>query len=234
MNVDALVARARDEVATRRTFAAQMSSSDTRLDRPLRDYEAAVAAIDAAGADAAAAPEPSLEAASAEALMPLAGRAFVAQAYRAVLGREADGAGLDYHTEALRQGRMTRADVLLSLAESAEGRARPRPLPGLHLLGRQRARHSGMMGRWWAIVDFLREGPAMRRLAERREHEVAERERLLAAAIGSLAAVLNDVQAQLCALDESKAPREPSLHLAMHVAALQSRVKELQEAAAAR
>ncbi len=221
MNLDALVARARDEVAQRRTFVEQMSASDPRLERPPRDCAADVAAV--------AEPEPREEAMDVEALMPLAGRAFVTQAYRAVLGREPDAAGLGYHAEALREGRMKRADVLLSLAESAEGRARPRPLPGLDLLGRQRARHAGMLGRWWAIVDFLREGPAMRRLAERREHEAAERERRLAAAIESLAATLDDVQAQVRALDESKAPREPALHLAMHVVALQSRVKELQE-----
>ena len=226
MNVDALVARARDEVAARRTFAAQMSASESPLEPPLRDCTAAVAA--------AAEAEPPAMAASAEALMPLAGRLFVAQAYRAVLGREADAAGLDYHAEALREGRMTRADLLLTLAESPEGRARAQPLPGLDALGRQRARRAGMLGRWWAIVDFLREGPAMRRAAERREHEGAERERRLAAAIAAVAATLEDVHAQVRALDESKAPREPSVHLAMLVASLQSRVKELQEVTAAK
>jgi len=226
MDVDALVARARDEVAARRTFAAQMSASDKPLEPRLRDCAAAVAA--------ATEPETPANAASAEALMPLSGHAFVALAYRAVLGREADAAGLDYHAGALREGRMTRADLLLTLAESAEGRARPQPLPGLDVLGRRRARHAGMMGRWWAIVDFLREGPAMRRLAERREHEAAERERRQAAAIAAVAATLEDLHAQVRSLDESKAPREPSVHLAMLVASLQSRVKELQEAAEAK
>jgi hypothetical protein len=236
MNVDALVARARDEIATRHTFAAQMSVSDTRPGSSSRDFAAPVSA--------AADPEPPVQAASVEALMTLAGHAFVAQAYRAVLGREADGEGLEYHAEALREGRMTRADVLLSLAESAEGRARPQPLPGLAALGRKRARRTGFLGRWWAMLDFLREGPAMRVQLERREHQVAERERRLseeiralaggiqslAAGIQSLAADVDDVRAQVLALDESKAPREPSLHLAMHLAALQTRVKELAEA----
>lgn len=226
MNVDALVARARDEVAARRTFATEMSSGGSEIEGGATRQDAPL--------PVAALPDPRVEATHSDALMPLAGRAFVASAYRAVLGREADAHGLEHFTAELRAGRLTRADLLLALAQSEEGRAKAQCLAGLEALGERRLRHEGFLGRLRALRDFLREGPALRRELERLEHDLAEREHHLASVIDALASALGETRQRLQALDDAKAPREASLHVAMHVAALQTRVRELQESAAPR
>lgn len=232
MNVDALVARARDEIASRRTFATEMSVPAAAPASP-----PAWPALEMARASE---PEPRIDATHADHLMSLTGSAFVMHAYRAVLGREVDPQALHHYLSMLLDGRCTRAEVLLELADSAEGRARA-ALHGLAALREARERSTG----WRGVLAFLRRGPQLLREMERREHEIAERERRMALVVDSVAAAVATVQARLAeeaaavrglvhAVDDSKAPRQASLHLAMHLAALQTRVAELQEAAAAR
>lgn len=232
MNVDALVARARDEIASRRTFATEMSVPAAAPASP-----PAWAPLEMARASE---PAPRVDATHTDHLMSLTGSAFLAHAYRAVLGREVDPQALNHYLAMLLDGRRTRAEVLLELADSAEGRARP-ALHGLAALREQRDRSTG----WRAIVDFLRRGPQLLRDVERRAHEVAERERRMALVVDSVAAAVATLQARLAeeardvrglvhAVDDSKAPRQASLHMAMHLAALQTRVAELQEAASPR
>lgn len=56
---------------------------------------------------------------------------FLGNAYRRLLGREADMGGASHYQRALLQGRLTRIEVLGRLAYSPEGRRRGTPLPGL-------------------------------------------------------------------------------------------------------
>lgn len=56
---------------------------------------------------------------------------FMAEAYRRILGREADAAGVDNFQRAMLRGRLTRIEVLGRLRLSPEGRRRAAPIPGL-------------------------------------------------------------------------------------------------------
>ena len=56
---------------------------------------------------------------------------FVAEAYRAVLGREPDAAGAAHYGRAIDEGRLARVEVLARLAYSAEGRRSGKAPPGL-------------------------------------------------------------------------------------------------------
>lgn len=50
-------------------------------------------------------------------------RTFVSRVYQNALGRAPDGSGLDFYTGYLNSGRLSRADVLATIADSAENRA---------------------------------------------------------------------------------------------------------------
>jgi hypothetical protein len=66
------------------------------------------------------------------ALLRLNGTEFVQEAYRVILGREADQGGLGLYTERLEgKGRAEKIEILCSLAESLEGIQRSTRLPGL-------------------------------------------------------------------------------------------------------
>ena len=58
--------------------------------------------------------------------------AFIASAYREVLGRNPDSTGSMNYQRALLRGRLTRIEVLGRMALSPEGRAQARRIPGLH------------------------------------------------------------------------------------------------------
>ena len=66
-------------------------------------------------------------------LLRFHGDEFVRNAYRAILGREADEAGMAHHLEGLASGRFNKMDVLASLSSSPEGRKSPVRLDGLSL-----------------------------------------------------------------------------------------------------
>lgn len=79
------------------------------------------------------APAPAAEAAfdSLDRFLPLHGRAFVAQAYRTLLRREPDAAGLRAFSTALTEGRLSRWQVLGRLRWSREGRSCDASVRGL-------------------------------------------------------------------------------------------------------
>jgi hypothetical protein len=56
---------------------------------------------------------------------------FVAEAYRRMLGRDADPQGADHYRRSLLRGRLTRVEVLGRLVYAPEGRARGTKVPGL-------------------------------------------------------------------------------------------------------
>jgi hypothetical protein len=57
--------------------------------------------------------------------------AFVATAYRSVLGREPDAAGSAHYQRLLLRGGLTRVEVLGRLSFSPEARRRGKPVPGI-------------------------------------------------------------------------------------------------------
>lgn len=66
-------------------------------------------------------------------LLRFHGDEFVRNAYRTILGREPDEAGMAHHLEGLASGRFNKIDVLASLSASPEGRKSPVQLEGLSL-----------------------------------------------------------------------------------------------------
>ena len=66
-------------------------------------------------------------------LLRFHGDEFVGNAYRAILGREPDEAGMAHHLEGLASGRFNKIDVLASLHSSPEGRQSQVQLDGLSL-----------------------------------------------------------------------------------------------------
>ena len=66
-------------------------------------------------------------------LLRFHGEDFVRQAYRTLLGRDPDAAGMAHHLEQLASGRFNKMDVLASLHSSPEGRASHVKLAGLSL-----------------------------------------------------------------------------------------------------
>ncbi len=66
-------------------------------------------------------------------LLALGDEDFVRQAYRLVLGREADSGGLDNYLSSVRSG-ANKADLVAQLALSVEGRQRHATVPGLDAL----------------------------------------------------------------------------------------------------
>jgi GT2 family glycosyltransferase len=85
------------------------------------------------------------------ALQTLEGVPFVAAAYRFVLGREPDEAGLRTYTRKLGAGG-TRDDVLYALYESIEARALAKNIPELEALKPEHSAHS-RTGRWRALFN---------------------------------------------------------------------------------
>jgi len=72
-------------------------------------------------------------------LMKLDGRTFIEHAYMALLRREADSSGGDFYLAELERG-VPKAEILDTLARSAEGRVREAHLDGLDELLRDRPR----------------------------------------------------------------------------------------------
>jgi hypothetical protein len=98
---------------------------------------------------AARAPRVSGKVAHVNDLMHLAGVEFVRDAYRAVLGREADLEGMLRYLEVLQSG-MSRSFVLQELASSPEAREQRIALPGLAgFLGAYRKAQSRSLAGWY-------------------------------------------------------------------------------------
>lgn len=87
--------------------------------------------------------------ADSHALLQEYGTAFVVSAYRHLLGREPDEAGLHDHLSRLDEGRANRLDLLRILATSQEGRARGGAGSGLAWRWRLAA------GRRWPLIGPL-------------------------------------------------------------------------------
>jgi hypothetical protein len=86
-------------------------------------------------------------------LLALHGTPFVKAAYRTVLGREADPAGLAHYVELLRSG-YSRSHILAALAGSPEARSSGQDLPGLQQLvrGYRKGQARSWGGWYWRNV----------------------------------------------------------------------------------
>lgn len=85
---------------------------------------------------------------------------FLRAAYRQVLGRDADPAGLDNHLRNLHSGRHTRAEILAALIDSPEGRQRPVEVDGLRARVRwHRLLNVPVLGHLLALGATLRQLP---------------------------------------------------------------------------
>ena len=98
-------------------------------------------------------------------LLRFHGDEFVGNAYRAILGREPDEAGMAHHLEGLASGRFNKIDVLASLHSSPEGRQSQVQLDGLSLPVAVRR-----LGRVPVIGYFVRLGVAVLRLPNTLQH----------------------------------------------------------------
>ena len=98
-------------------------------------------------------------------LLRFHGDEFVGNAYRAILGREPDEAGMAHHLEGLASGRFNKIDVLASLHSSPEGRQSQVQLDGLSLPVVVRR-----LGRVPVIGYFVRLGVAVLRLPNTLQH----------------------------------------------------------------
>ncbi len=93
--------------------------------------------------------------ATAQAILALRGEAFLNAAYRAVLGRAPDPAGMQHHLRELRAG-TSRSYLLASLRLSAEGRMRSVDFPGLAAVLHRHAQYSRpVIGRLLRLQDRL-------------------------------------------------------------------------------
>lgn len=99
-------------------------------------------------------------------LLKFHGDEFVRNAYRALLGREADEAGLARHLEGLASGRFNKMDVLGSLHSSPEGRSAQIKLDGLALPVAVRR-----LGRIPIVGYFVRLAVAVARLPNLIKHQ---------------------------------------------------------------
>ena len=119
---------------------------------------------------------------------------FVRVAYRVLLKREADPAGLEHYLRQLRSGALDKVDILGELRYSAEGQKQPVEIPGLEwryrLRRAGRRRGIGWLIRWTTAVLRL---PAFARTAQNHQAILEEQ----AAAIQKILGELRDVRAQL-------------------------------------
>lgn len=99
-------------------------------------------------------------------LLRFHGDEFVRNAYRTILGREPDQAGMAHHLEELASGRFNKIDVLASLRSSTEGRSAQVQLDGLSLPVVVRR-----LGRVPIIGYFIRLGVAVLRLPNSIQHQ---------------------------------------------------------------
>lgn len=127
------------------------------------------------GAPAPAAFDASALPSTLEGLTALRDRDFVQAAYRVVLGRDPDPAGLDSYLSQLRAGASDKIDILGDLRYSPEGRARAVELPGLQrryrLRKAGRVRVFGRLFRWLLTLVRL---PMLVQVAQRHQAEMEQ------------------------------------------------------------
>src|SRR5688572_31000196 len=135
-----------------------------------------------------------------EALTALRDRAFVETAYRLLLGREPDAAGLAHGIHQLRSGTLDKVDILGDLRQSPEGRARAVEIAGLkwrYTLRRfGRRRGIGWFVRWLLTMVRL---PALGRVAQRHQAQIEQASVVAdehAAAIQLIGTELRELRAQ--------------------------------------
>ncbi len=227
MNLDSVIARVREELDSRRTHAEAMAARVAPPPPPRAPIEVGRLPRE----------EPLADPQDRAGLLRLPPQAFIAAAYRILLGREVDPQGEAHYGGVLARAERTRLEVLLEIAASAE--AAPSRLPQWlreERARRERAAKGGIMA--WLRGDGP--GPDATRELECRELAALERERRLAAQVDLLAAAFEDLQARsleeaqllraaLAALEEAKAPRDACAALAAQVASLHARVRDLDE-----
>jgi 2-polyprenyl-3-methyl-5-hydroxy-6-metoxy-1,4-benzoquinol methylase len=128
-------------------------------------------------------------------------REFVRNAYRAILKREPDDAGLDSFTECLRRGRQNKIDILTRLRYSGEGRQRNVRIDGLLFpaLVRlpTRAPIIGYVYEWF--INLLRMPIAIRHQRQFEAHVAAQQQQIvdqlnrLTQTVGRLAQLTEEV-----------------------------------------
>jgi O-antigen chain-terminating methyltransferase len=126
-------------------------------------------------------------------LLRLNGEDFVRGAYEYLLGRPAARAELPSWVEPLRRGTLTKSEVLVAIRDSAEGRARGVPLPGLASVRvGARLRRVPVLGyvvRWVQQLALL---PQLARRLDAQEASLADNEARQRQELDALARVLRD------------------------------------------
>jgi O-antigen chain-terminating methyltransferase len=168
-------------------FAADPDSLSARIVK----HDPAVTDAGHAVADASIVLEPPKTLA---ALTALRDTTFVRAAYRVMLRRDAEPAGLDHYTRQLRSGGLDKVEILGQLRYSAEGRKHPVDIAGLDW--RYRLRRAGRVpGIGWAVrwvTSLVRLGSSAR-TAQNHQGILEEH----AAAIQKILGEVRDVRAQL-------------------------------------
>ncbi len=93
-----------------------------------------------------------------DALLALDGPEFLLAAYHSILGRGPDSSGMNLHLSALTDGRLSKLEIVLALAESMEGKSRSAtaPFPGLsRFRWRQRISRIPILGRLLGLARLL-------------------------------------------------------------------------------
>jgi O-antigen chain-terminating methyltransferase len=132
-------------------------------------------------------------------LIALRDREFVESAYRVVLGRPPDGAGLDHYLQALRGGRLDKIDIIGDLRYSREGRVRGVPLQGLGLrYAVRRAARLPLLDWFTRWLDAMRRVTGVVKDVDRHQRELEQ----LQAVTESHSAAIQALQDRTTRLDD--------------------------------
>ena len=134
---------------------------------------------------------------------------FVWNAYRAILKREPDEAGLREFLSGLRAGRLNKLDVLAALRFSVEGRARGARLDGLARRPvLRRLYRAPVVGYALEMLVSIARLPAMIRTRRQFENHALAQQELIAARVNQLAQisfpVMDSLSRELAAVAESQ------------------------------
>lgn len=129
--------------------------------------------------------------------------AFIANAYRGILGREPDAAGGDAYLERLREGSLAKVEILGRLRYSPEGRAAGVRVDGLRVpFALRSVRRIPLVGPLLGMAQYVVRLPTIVRNHERLEAAVFRRDREVREAVNAIGARL---EARGRALDEQVA-----------------------------
>lgn len=222
--LDALMARVREEVSKRRSIEAASSDDhgDIRVTQRLPRWSAAAARLPV---------KPSYGLTD---LLQFADEEFVLTAYRIILRRPADADGLKALLSAMRNGLMSKVEVLGALRFSDEGRRNDVHIDGLLLPYKlHRLRRVPVLGRILAFGMALARLPRLSMLLQSTESAGARATQEVGHLINRL---VDDLESHFRAIDEDigEAARESALHRTeVRAAALEVRAEAVEARAAA-